>query len=155
MAATSYGRLLGYKIEFHDKISIIKQKRKMLLNMRQFTFIPFMIKLFSYYYNIIESKPIDGWDVLDFSGPGVHRYRKTGEEFAFPSIPEDDSIDAYTNSFKPSGGMTVFDVGAHAGTITCTSREWSAPRAGSMRWNPTRRACSSCNRTSNATPWTT
>ncbi|NDG35304.1 MAG: hypothetical protein EBX57_08745, partial [Betaproteobacteria bacterium] len=33
-------------------------------------------------------------------------------------LPEDDSIDAYTRKFRPAEGMTVMDVGAHAGLTT-------------------------------------
>ena len=44
-------------------------------------------------------RAIGGREVLNFSKPGLHRYIGA-EAFYFPSIPEDDVMDAYTHSYN-------------------------------------------------------
>jgi FkbM family methyltransferase len=77
-----------------------------------------MEKLYHQYFETIEAHLINGRKVLDFSAPGEHRYRNSGVTFVFPSIPEDDSIAAYTRKYIPKPGDIVWDVGAHAGSTT-------------------------------------
>jgi FkbM family methyltransferase len=57
-------------------------------------------------------------EVLDFASPALHRYKRSGVELHFPSIPEDDVMDAYTDWYVPRPGDTVWDVGAHAGATS-------------------------------------
>ena len=63
----------------------------------------------------MEGQAIEGRTILDFSKPSLHRYRKSGTAFYFPSVPEDDVMDAYTHGYMPQPGDVVWDAGAHAG----------------------------------------
>ncbi len=98
------------------KISLIRDRRKMILSARHSIFLPFAVHSWDKFFNDLEGNDRDGIVVLDFSMPGLHRYRKTGLSFYFPSFAEDDCMDAYTAAYSPRYGDIVWDVGAHAGT---------------------------------------
>jgi FkbM family methyltransferase len=68
------------------------------------------------HFDTLEPKPRDGRLVLDFSEPALHRYRKSGLSFHFPSFAEEDAMDAYTAAYHPQPDDVVWDVGANAGT---------------------------------------
>jgi len=53
--------------------------------------------------------------VLDFSQPGLHRYKKSGVALWSPGVVEEDSMDAYLAGHQPQPGDVVWDIGAHAG----------------------------------------
>lgn len=74
-----------------------------------------MMDVYDLYFDTIANEAIQGIATLDFSQPAVHRYTKNDVSFWFPSIPEDDVMDAYTADYKPRAGDVVWDVGAHAG----------------------------------------
>jgi len=87
----------------------------MLLPKQQFNLLPIMLECYDDFFRWIETTQQDGYNVLDFSAPGFHRYRQLGVGFHFPGIPEDYSLDGYTHWYKPRLGDVVFDVGGHAG----------------------------------------
>lgn len=116
VALKLYCRLNGFAIRFLDKkISIRHGSRMMILAEKDFYLVPFMLERFDQTFGEIESAPNDRLSVLDFSGPGSHRYRRHELTLCFPGMPEDDSIEAYTHWYKPKLGDLVFDTGAHAG----------------------------------------
>jgi FkbM family methyltransferase len=111
-----HARRQGYKLEFDQaRIQISKQKQIMFLPKSQYVQVPFMIKHFDFYFNTTESQTDSGCCFLDFSKPNLHRYTKSGVGFYFPSVPEDDVMEAYIHWHRPSVGEVVWDVGAHAG----------------------------------------
>jgi FkbM family methyltransferase len=106
----------GYSIGFaNDAITLRKVKREMILNKAQYVQVPIMMECYNLFFDTIEGQTVEGRTVLDFSRPGLQRYRKSGAAFHFPSIPEDDVMDAYTHSYAPKPGDVVWDAGAHAG----------------------------------------
>jgi FkbM family methyltransferase len=114
-----HARRHGYGIEFADNcITVYKDKRKLVLSKAQYVQVPIMLELYDLFFNTIEGEAVDGLTVLDFSKPGLHRYIKSQKEFHFPSIPEDDVMDAYTHSYIPQPGDVIWDAGAHAGATT-------------------------------------
>jgi FkbM family methyltransferase len=56
--------------------------------------------------------------VLDFSKPGLHKYKESGIAFWSPGVVEEDSMDAYTAAHKPKAEEVIWDVGAHGGFTT-------------------------------------
>jgi FkbM family methyltransferase len=86
-----------------------------------------MMECFNLFFETVEGEAVDGRTVLDFSQPGLHRYRKSGAEFYFPSVPEDDVEDAYTHGYKPQPGEVVWDAGAHAGATTYSLAQMVGP----------------------------
>jgi 16S rRNA C967 or C1407 C5-methylase (RsmB/RsmF family) len=56
--------------------------------------------------------------VLDFSQPGLHRYKKSGVALWSPGLVEEDSMDAYLAGHQPQPGDAVWDIGAHAGATS-------------------------------------
>ena len=115
-ALRMHGLRCGYGVEFaKDAILLHKGEREMILSKAQYVQIPIMMECYNLFFDTIESHAIKGRTVLDFSRPGLQRYRKSGAAFHFPSIPEDDVMDAYTHGYAPQPGDVVWDAGAHAG----------------------------------------
>jgi len=115
-ALRMHGLRHGYSVEFaNDAITLHKAEREMILNKAQYVQVPIMMECYDLYFDTIEGQAIEGRTILDFSRPGLQRYRKSGAAFHFPSIPEDDVMDAYTHGYVPQPGDVVWDAGAHAG----------------------------------------
>ena len=100
----------------NGKISLVRGRQKMILNAQHSIFVPFAVHTWNTFFDDLEAETQDGFAVLNFSSPGLHRYRKSGLSFYFPSFAEDDCMDAYTAAYFPKSGDVVWDVGAHAGT---------------------------------------
>jgi FkbM family methyltransferase len=127
-ALRMHGLRSGYGVTFaKDTITILRDKRKMILNKAEYVQVPIMMECYDLFFNSIASTEIGGTDVLDFSKPGLQRYRKNGESFYFPAIPEDDVIDAYVHSYAPKAGDIVWDAGAYAGASTYFFAEMVGP----------------------------
>lgn len=108
--------LYGFKIAYtNERIVLRKANREMILDKAQYVQVPWLMRVYDLYFDTIEGESIDGHTVLDFSKPRMHRYVKSQVAFWFPSIPEDDVMDAYIDHYKPQPGDTVWDAGAHAG----------------------------------------
>lgn len=115
-ALRMHGLRHGYRVEFaNDSIILRKDGQEMILSKAQYVQIPIMMECYNLFFETIEGKAIEGRTVLDFSKPALQRYRKSGTAFHFPSIPEDDVMDAYTHGYAPQPGDVVWDAGAHAG----------------------------------------
>jgi FkbM family methyltransferase len=119
MSLRLYAQRHGFRITFSDKtVSLRRGQREMVLSLDQFVQVPIMMENFALFFETIYPKSLNGVEVLDFSTPGIHRYRKTGAAFHFPSVPEDDVMDAYLHWYSPKAGDVVWDAGAHAGAST-------------------------------------
>jgi len=108
-------RVNGFSLHFGEGISIVKSGREMILGKRQFVQVPIMMECFDLFFDTIVAQRAADHEVLDFSRPGLHKYKRSGAEFNFPAVPEDDVMDAYTYRYVPSPGDVVWDAGAHAG----------------------------------------
>jgi FkbM family methyltransferase len=118
-ALKAYGRLHGFKVRFtEDRISIKHGERDMILSSTYYVQVPIMMECYNLFFDTVASVDADHGEVLDFSRPGVHKYKRSGIAFHFPSVPEDDAIQAYTHWYVPRLGDVVWDVGAHAGATT-------------------------------------
>jgi len=106
----------GVSMHISDsRISLVRGPRRIILGTRDVISVPFVVHEWNQLFETIEGTMRDGRTVLDFSEPGLHRYRKHGLCFYAPSLAEDDSMEAYTASYAPQPGDVVWDVGAHAG----------------------------------------
>ncbi len=119
LALKVQGRTRGHQVDFHDgKITISAKGQSVTILETDYLHVPLMSKSLAPYFADFEAEKVNGGERLDFTGPAVHKYRATGLEFAFPGVPEDDSMAAYLHGFKPSEGNVVWDIGAHAGMTT-------------------------------------
>jgi FkbM family methyltransferase len=108
--------LQGVSMRISDgRISLTRGGQRMILRSRDMISVPFAVHQWSVFFDSVEGEVRDGRRTLDFSQPGLHRYRKTGLSFYAPSMAEDDCMDAYTASYRPKAGDVVWDVGANAG----------------------------------------
>jgi FkbM family methyltransferase len=96
-------------------ISLTRGRRRIVLGKRDVISVPFAVHEWDRFFDTLVGDVSGGMTVLDFSQPGLHRYRKHGVSLYAPSLAEDDSMDAYTASYRPQPGDVVWDVGAHAG----------------------------------------
>ena len=118
-ALRAHARLHGFKVGFSEtSISIQKKNREMVLSNAQYVQVPIMMECYELFFDTIEPAISNGREVLDFSKPELHKYKRNGLSFYFPSIPEDDVMDAYTHWYRPKPGDIVWDAGAHAGAST-------------------------------------
>jgi FkbM family methyltransferase len=132
-----HGKRSGSAIAFKDgAIAIMRGKNKMILAERDFYLVPINLECFDQIFQEIEPKSKDGWEVLDFSTPGAHRYKKHGLTMSFPGMPEDDSAEAYTHWYHPKSGDLVFDAGAHAGFTTCMFARMVGPSGRVIAFEP-------------------
>jgi FkbM family methyltransferase len=108
--------LHGVSMQVADgRISLTRGRRRIVLGIRDVISVPFAVHDWGHFFDTLEGDVRGGMTVLDFSQPGLHRYRRHGVSFYAPSLAEDDSMDAYTASYHPQPGDVVWDVGAHAG----------------------------------------
>jgi len=115
-ALKTHGRLKGFKLTFSvNRIFLRKLDREMILPKSSYVQVPIMMECYDLFFDTIVGSDSNGRKVLDFSNPGLHRYKKSGVAFHFPSVPEDDVMDAYTYWYSPRSGDIVWDAGAHAG----------------------------------------
>jgi FkbM family methyltransferase len=118
-ALRTHGHLHGFTLRLSDAtISLRKKNREMILGNAQYVQVPIMMECHDLFFATIEPDILDGREVLDFSRPALHKYKRNGLSFHFPSVPEDDVMDAYTHWYSPKAGDVVWDAGAHAGATT-------------------------------------
>jgi FkbM family methyltransferase len=118
-ALKAHGRLHGFKVNFSgDRIFLQKSDRDMILSKSYYVQVPLMMESYELFFDTIVGSDSNGRKVLDFSGPRLHRYKKIDVAFHFPSVPEDDVMDAYTHWYLPRAGDIVWDAGAHAGATS-------------------------------------
>jgi FkbM family methyltransferase len=122
--AKRYGFQLGFS---SSGIEVRRENRSLLLNNLQFIQVPIMMECFDLFFATIRAAPVNGCNRLDFSKPGLHEYTQRGVSLYFPSVPEDDVMDAYTKEYKPREGDIVWDVGAHAGATSYFLSELVGP----------------------------
>jgi FkbM family methyltransferase len=109
----------GFRLSFSSSgIEMLRGNRSLLLNNLQFIQVPIMMDCFDLFFTTIRPTSANGRDFLDFSKPGLHEYSNRAVSFYFPSVPEDDVMDAYIKEYKPREGDIVWDVGAHAGATS-------------------------------------
>ncbi len=115
LQAAAHG--IGMRVK-DGRIMLARGRRTMVLGLRNAISVPFAVHQWNLFFDTLEGQTHDGRTVLDFSEPGLHRYRLSGLSFYAPSIAEDDCMDAYTAAYMPRPGDVVWDVGAHAGMTT-------------------------------------
>lgn len=116
LALRIHGRHRGFGVKYLDGcFHIDKSGREMILGKAQYVQVPIMLECWDLFFDTVTGAEQGGRTVLDFSKPGLHRYLRSGAEFYFPSVPEDDVMDAYTHAYAPKRGDVVWDAGAHAG----------------------------------------
>jgi FkbM family methyltransferase len=131
------GRLRGFRIETsEDCIFIMKGSRVAILRRGEFMFVPFMLECYDLYFDTMEAEVSNGRMVLDFSKPGLHRYKEHGVAFYFPGIPEDEVMDAYTAEYSPRRGDVVWDAGAHAGATSYFLAQLTGPEGKVFAFEP-------------------
>lgn len=90
----------------------------MLLSASHYAVVPSVINTWDSFFEWVTPEIQDGFAVLDFSKPGLHRYQNSGVSLWAPGLAEEDAMDAYTASYHPQAGDVVWDVGAHAGATS-------------------------------------
>lgn len=119
LALHIHARRRGFRLRFRSsEIHISRGHSTLILNTLQYVQVPIMMDCFHLFFSTIRAVSKEGVDVLDFSKPGLHEYIHRGVSFYFPSVPEDEVMDAYTKAYMPREGDVVWDVGAHAGATT-------------------------------------
>jgi len=99
-----------------------------------------MSEMHSHFFDMLEADDNGGNKTIDFTKPATHKYRRTGLKVTAPTIAEDDSMPEYTLRFMPASGMTVFDVGAHAGLTTIELSQMVGPSGRVFAFEPDEQA---------------
>jgi FkbM family methyltransferase len=109
-------KLNGFKLARSESaLALSKGNRRMLLPLNHYPQVPTAIHMWELYFDTIEPE-VDGQkEILDFSVPGLRRYKRTGVSLWAPGMAEDDTLSVYTEHYTPKPGDVVWDVGAHAG----------------------------------------
>jgi len=131
------GNARGHRVDFHDdKITISAKGHSITIHAAEFQQVPLMTKSLAPYFKDFVGKPVNGSQILDFTGADLQKYRATGLEFSFPGVPEDDSMKAYLHAFQPAEGNVVWDIGAHAGMTTYSLSQMVGPRGHVYAFEP-------------------
>jgi FkbM family methyltransferase len=105
----------GYKMHFGECVSVIHNDQVLRVSKAALYLVPYLLNYFPDYFSSLEPTEENGRKILDFSQAAFHRYRRTGQGFYFPSVPEEDFGQQYTKHYCPQAGEIVFDLGANAG----------------------------------------
>ncbi|MGA9719351.1 MAG: FkbM family methyltransferase [Acidobacteriaceae bacterium] len=109
-------KLNGFRLTASDRcLSLSKGNRRMLLPLNHHPQVPTAIYMWDLYFDTIEPEINGELETLDFSVPGLRRYKNTGISLWAPGMAEDDTMSVYTAHYAPQAGDIVWDVGAHAG----------------------------------------
>jgi hypothetical protein len=112
-------RFKGLVLTFDDSfITLSRKGEKLILQKRHLVYVPLFIDGFDETFQHFEPIFVDGINTLDFSIPMLRTYKGTGLSLYCASLPEEDSMDMYTQFHKPALGEIVWDVGANAGATT-------------------------------------
>ena len=96
-------------------ISVRKRNREIRIGLGHEVYTGDMVNHFDYYHSAIVPLAVNNRLVVDYSRPGVHKLRRSGVEFEYPSLPEpDESTDVYMETLALKPGEVVFDLGAYA-----------------------------------------
>jgi FkbM family methyltransferase len=118
-ALKAHGLLHGFEVNFSgDRILLRKLDREMILSKSYYVQVPLMMESYELFFDTIAASDSNGLEILDFSVPRLHRYKRRGVAFHFPSVPEDDVMDEYTHWYSPRAGDIVWDAGAHGGATS-------------------------------------
>jgi len=132
-----HGRRHRFTIGFPGKLIAIRRgSREILLAEKDFYLVPIMLECFDQTFEDIGAVRTEGLDVLNFSKPGSHTYKRHGITLSFPGMPEDDSIAGYTHWYAPAAGDRVFDIGAHAGFTACMFARMVGPSGRVIAFEP-------------------
>jgi len=101
-----------------DGITLRHGQRVMIVPVSHYAVVPSIVHMWDTLFDTVTPETKDGLAVLDFSRPGLHRYRKSGVELWSPGVVEEDSMDAYLAAYQPQAGDVVWDIGAHAGATS-------------------------------------
>jgi FkbM family methyltransferase len=121
-------------IEFFDDLDrgviiITRGNERFLIASEHFIYAADFVKQFDYYFSTVEPVRVDAYDVQDFSKPGWHIMRATGERFYFTSTAEDiRATQDYVAQLDPQPGEVVIDVGAYCGLSALTFSRAVGPR---------------------------
>jgi len=132
----------GFRVGFERcAISLYKDGRTILMRPEDLSLVPVVCEMHAHFFQVLEADGGDGADTIDFTKPALHKYRRTGLTLTAPTVAEDDSMPQYTLRFVPTQGMTVFDVGAHAGLTTLELSKMVGPAGRVYAFEPDEEAC--------------
>jgi FkbM family methyltransferase len=127
----------GFRVsQSADQLVLSKGTRRMLLPLSHYPEIPYAVHVWDLFFATVEPAVIDGTMILDFSKPGLHRYRKNGVTLWSPGLVEEDSMEAYTTSYMPQPGDVIWDVGAHAGATSYFFAQMAGPAGKVIAFEP-------------------
>jgi FkbM family methyltransferase len=116
LAIRAQARMNGFRLASTDHALVLtKDDREMLLPLSHYPQVPTAIYMWNLYFDTIEPAANGQREILDFSSPGLRRYKRTGVSLWAPGMAEDDTMEVYTAKYHPKAGDIVWDVGAHAG----------------------------------------
>lgn len=116
MAIYLQAKLNGFSlVRSEAALALSKGNRRMLFPLNHYPQVPTAIHMWDLYFDTIEPEMDGQKETLDFSVPGLRRYKRTGVSLWAPGMAEDDTFDVYTAHYTPKVGDIVWDVGAHAG----------------------------------------
>ncbi len=137
MALAAHARLRGFTVYISEEgICLARGNQRMILRPEEFVQVPIMLECFDLFFRTMHAQHYGKLDVLDFSKPGLHRYKNSGAAFYFPSVPEDDVMEVYTRCYLPAPGDIVWDAGAHAGATTHFLSQAVGPRGKVFAFEP-------------------
>jgi FkbM family methyltransferase len=130
-------RAHGFGFSIWDgQLTLSKGNRQILLPESHYPVIPSVVHIWDLVFETVEPEMKGEKAILDFSKPGLHRYRKSGVSLWSPGLVEEDSMDAYTAAYQPQPGDVVWDVGAHGGVTSYLLAQMVGPTGKVFAFEP-------------------
>jgi FkbM family methyltransferase len=130
-------RAHGFGFSISDRqLTLSKGNRQILLPESHYPVIPSVVHIWDLVFETVEPEMKGDKAILDFSKPGLHRYRKSGVSLWSPGLVEEDSMDAYTAAYQPQPGDVVWDVGAHGGVTSYLLAQMVGPTGKVFAFEP-------------------
>ena len=97
-------------------IDVARSGKVIRVSSRHLAYLGDIAGSFEQFFNEVEPFTEEGFQVVDYSQPRLHRYRDSGLEFEFSSFAEEvGALNDYFRWHTPAPGDTVFDAGAYCG----------------------------------------
>jgi FkbM family methyltransferase len=109
----------GVQIEYAGNggpITVTKGNQRFIVSPDHYMYAGDLCNQFEYYFSSTVPEQINGMDVVDYSKPGWHTVKGSGQRIFYTSMAEDlGATMDYMSYLAPREGEVVLDVGAYCG----------------------------------------
>jgi FkbM family methyltransferase len=120
-----------------DPIIVTKGRQRFLVSPEHYLYAGDLCNQFDYYFSSTLPDEKDEMEIVDYSKPGWHTVRETGQRLYYTSLAEDfGATRDYMRYLMPREGEIVLDVGAYCGLSVLTFARAVGPSGKVIAFEP-------------------